>query len=427
MGNMDFPAEMKCRLFLFLLLILPSTSGFLTAQIVPVADFVPVRIDTILIERNWRTRDRIIMAELEFSAGEVVTPDMLTTSLKKIWNLQNFASVNGRLDTLPDGRTALILTVRDAVTIQPIFAGQTNGNSDATLKLGLADRNFLGRNIKLELRGQFAYPEPFAGEVLLTIPRQLLWKNMSVGLGYQSWMYFHREGFQKTFIKIVNPFHEDYRDTFAPDLEIGTLKNDSFRPWIGHQDTLPDWYSPYHRNFGFIKVSESIGTITHRRHQEEGFCITGMVGAGLGLNGESESYLEGSILAGYHRLFGPRTQFSINWEGYYSSTRYSSLWTRFGIGDIRGTDYGEISGPLMQLASTGLFYTWLNFDWLALEQSVFLQYASALTGWGEPFAIKQHYAIGTGFQFTMPMYPAGSIYLSFSWSPNRSDWFYLEL
>jgi len=185
------------RFFSVFILILSSVPGFLTAQLVPVSDFDPVRVDTILIERNWRTRDQIILSELEFSAGEVVTSEKLTISLKKIWNLQNFVSVNARLDTLPDGRSALILTARDALTIQPIVGGGTNVHNAGTIKLGLADHNFLGKNIKLEMRGQLAYPEPFAGEVKLTIPRQLLWKNMSVGLGYKGWFFFERKDFSK--------------------------------------------------------------------------------------------------------------------------------------------------------------------------------------------------------------------------------------
>jgi len=205
------------------------------------------------------------------------------------------------------------------------------------------------------------------------------------------------------------------------------LRNVSVSPRIDPLDTIPVRYFPYNRAYFYLRASESFGTITHRRHQEEGFCVTGTLGASFGLNGESGDYLEGSIVAGYHLLFGPRTQLSINWEGYYSSSRFSSLWTRFAMGDIRGIQYGDISGPLMHLASAGLYYTWLNSDWLALEQSVFVQYASALNNLGDDITIKHHYAIGTGFQFTIPMYPAGSVYVSFSWNPNRPDWFYLEL
>ena len=46
-----------------------------------------VRIDSIVISKNWRTRDKIIMRELEFSAGDVVSIGKVDTSMKKIWNI----------------------------------------------------------------------------------------------------------------------------------------------------------------------------------------------------------------------------------------------------------------------------------------------------------------------------------------------------
>ncbi|TSA39184.1 MAG: hypothetical protein D4R64_00585 [Porphyromonadaceae bacterium] len=396
-------------------------------QLVKVEDFAPRRADTIILERNWRTRDRIILSELEFAVGDTITTENLALALKKIWNLQNFVSVAYSWVSLPDGRSALILTTRDALTIRPVFGGWMEYGGVAALKLGIADHNFLGRNILFETRGQISLSDPFFGEVKVTIPRQLLWKNMSIGAGYRATMIYRHESFEQIYIRIVNPFHEDYRNTFAPDLETGRLRNFSIPPSKMIFDTLPDWYHAYDRSFWYFRVSESVGTITHRRHQEEGYNITGMISTAIGLNGESKNYLESSLWAEYHKLISPRLQFSTRWEGHYSSSGYNSLWTRFGPSDIRGTYYGEISGPLMHLASTGLYYTWLNWDYLAIEQSVFVQYASAMTTIGDWSSIKRHYAIGTGFQFTMPIYPAASVLITFNYNPHLLNWFHLEL
>jgi hypothetical protein len=225
----------------------------------------------------------------------------------------------------------------------------------------------------------------------------------------------------------VNPYHEDYKYTFSPDLETGWLRHKSELRWFNDPAPNPDGYIPFSRPFWYFRVTESVGTITHRRHQEEGYKVTGMIGAGIGLNQETKNYVEGSFRAEYHKLIRPRIQFSVQWEGNYTSTVYESLWVRYGPGNIRGIEYGELTGPLMQLASTGLYYTWLNWDWLAVEQSVFVQYASFMTSWGDWPGIKRHYAIGTGFQFTIPMYPAASVLITFSYNPKRYNWFYVEL
>jgi len=417
---------MNLRAFLFLITGVLATGIPVFAQLVPVGDFSPRIADTIILDRNWRTHDKIILAELEFAAGDTITPEILGISLKKIWNLQNFATVDYRWDSLPDGRSALKLVTRDAITIVPIIGGNFQ-KEDIRITTGLADQNFLGRNFRLELRGQLSINEPWGGEIKFEVPRQLLWKNMSVGAGYKLWMFFRREAYDQLSIAIVNPFHQDYRNTFAPDFETGRLRNQSLLPNIGPSDPLPDWYYPHSRSFWYFRTSETIGTITHRRHQEEGYSITGSFGVSIGLNRESQNYIDAGLKAEYNRLLLPKLQFGAHWEGYYCSSNYESLWTRLGPGNIRGISYGDLTGPLMQLASIGLYYTWINLDYLAVEQSAFVQYASAMKIPGDWTSVKHEFAIGTGFQFTIPMYPAASLLLSFSYNPGYRNWFYLEL
>ena len=421
---------MNLKTCLILLVSIISNVNLVLAQLVKVEDFAPRRADTIILERNWRTRNRIILSELEFAVGDTVNPENLGLSLKKIWNLQNFVTVGYRWDSLPGGRSALILVARDAFTIYPVFGGRISTIYDATVKLGIADHNFLGRNIRLEMRGQISFAEPFFGEMKVTIPRQLLWKNMSLGAGVHSEMIDFDVYSNQVFATIGNPFHEDYRNTLSPDFETGLIRHKNIPPssheLIENPNYWHDWL-PYNRSFWYFRVTESVGTVTHRRHQEEGYNITGMIGGGIGLNAGTRSFVEGSILAEYHKLIRPRLQLSARWEGHYFSTEYKSLWTRYGPENIRGIEYGQLTGPLMQLASTGLYYTWLNWDYLAVEQSVFVQYASVMTSWGDLSGIKRHYAIGTGFHFTIPMYPAASLLITFSYNPNRYNWFYLEL
>jgi outer membrane protein assembly factor BamA len=329
--------------------------------------------------------------------------------------------VDYRWDTLPDNRTSLILTVRDALTIAPVIAGNWQ-KPDVTAKLGITDRNFLGRNLRLELRAQYGESEPVFGEIKLIIPRQLLWRNMSIGAGIRKERV---AGFNsdQAFISIVNPFHRDYQYTFSPDLEIGY--NRSYTSPIFGVDPV-DFQNVRHP-FCFVRVTESVGTITHRRHQEEGFNLTGMIGAGFALTNETDSYIEGSIRAEYDKLISRRLQFGVRWEGIYTSSQYRYLWTRYGPAGIRGIEYGDLTGQLMQLASAGLYFTWIDYDFLAIEQSAFVQYATAWQTRGDWSSGRQHYAIGTGFQFTIPMYPAASLLISFSYNPNRKNWFYLEL
>jgi hypothetical protein len=416
----------RLKSVVFAILLGSSIPAF--TQLVKVEPFLPRRADTILIERNWRTRSQIILAELEFEKGDTVNPVNLGLSLKKIWNLQNFASVLYRWDTLPGGRHALVLVARDALTVRPILAGRYGDPNDWALKLGLADRNFLGRNINLELRGQLSPSETVSGEVKFTLPRQMLWKNMEAGLFCTQWIDEHRfEGYRQLLVQLVNPWHQDYRNTFSPDIETGLLTNYSIPISSYRLAKQQSGYLHPTRNFWVVRVSETIGTITHRRHQEEGFSAGVAAGAAIGLNQESSGFFEGGMNVAFHKLMGPDLQFSAVWAANLSNSAYNSLWPRLGPADIRGVEYGELWGRFTQVAKAGLFYTWLNRDFIALEQSLFVQYASARKTLGDGATTDRHFAIGTGFEFTVPMFPATGIRIAFSYTTNPGNWFYLEL
>ena len=328
-----------------------------------------------------------------------------------------------RWDSLPGGRSALRLITRDALTIVPII-GLNVQKPDFRIATGIADANFLGRNIRLEIRGQFSSDEPSRGEVSLVIPRQLLWKNMSLGITV------HREQLDsvicdQAFINVVNPFHQDYRYTFSPDLETGYTRLNRRNIFALNSPDSP--ISDFDNRFWFVRITESVGTVTHRRHQLEGYTIAGMIGAGIGLNAGTKNYFEASLRAEYHKLLTKNLQLSLRWEGHLDTGEYPYLWIRYGPTQLRGIEYGDLSGRLMQLAYAGLHYTWVNRDYLAVEQSAFVQYGSAMKSFSDPTTAKNRFAVGTGFRFTMPMYPAGSVLVSFSYNPYGNKWFYIEL
>ncbi|MCK5102930.1 MAG: hypothetical protein KAR17_08945, partial [Cyclobacteriaceae bacterium] len=105
-----------------------------------------IRVDSIRIKKNWRTKDSIIRDELKFEAGDSISHGVLDTMVIRLWNIGNFAKVGYDLDTLTNGNYLLEITAKDALTIVPILS--FNGNrQDWSLSMGMSDKNFLGRNI----------------------------------------------------------------------------------------------------------------------------------------------------------------------------------------------------------------------------------------------------------------------------------------
>ena len=433
-------SHISARFFLLIILfcILPVHA---LAQLVEVSSFPPRVADTIEVERNWRTRYRIILAELEFSAGDTVTPAMLERSLRKIWNLGNFAEVAYRWedrseDRLGDDRWALILATRDAITVTPIVSGWMM-NRGGAFRLGFDDRNFLGRNIRLEGRLQAGTRDNFI-EGSVQIPRQLLYRNMQLEVGYRKDQFLagYNEpgadsinigqiGMQSGRIRIGNPWHEDYRYVFSPDIEIRWIQTDMKSiPIFGHNSEVATWYD---QTYLELILHESIGTLTRRRHQEEGFSVVGSAGLGMGLRSRGEDYFSFALEGEYARILNPRLQLSFWWRGFHCSSPYPSLWRVITPREINSAVEEEVSIPTGQIAYAGIHYTWVNSNWLAVEQSIFLSGSSLYRPYRFVPGWRHRFAIGTGLEFTIPMYPKASLRISLSYSGPSSPWYFIEI
>jgi len=377
-----------------ILLFITALNG--RAQLVKVADTDGRQVDTILLEQNWRTHNAIILSELTFQPGDRITPKQLEQSLRKIWNLQQFSAVSYRWDTLGGGRNALVFTAKDALTIAPVFSAWSHPWSGYAIRLGVDDRNVLGRNIHLEGRVQFGTPS--YGELKVTIPRQLLYRNMTLSAGYEEeWLNITDHWYtglyeeasysqfnartRKISLLIGNPFHEDFHYTFSPDLKISRINTAAVRQY--HASHSGDDYrlnlitQPlYLRDYLEIRLIETAGTITHRLQREEGWQVKGETAFGWSVSGlgdlhtgtawqdpGAKRYISLDASAAWHRPFTDRWQLSLLWEGHYTTSGYPTLWNLYPAGKIRGIPDGMIAARIGQVSeAAGYFSFFYQFD-----------------------------------------------------------------
>ena len=410
---------------LTLLLLFGSMSGQVLTS--------PVRIDSIVIKKNWRTKDRIIMKELKFSSGDMVTPQLMDESIRKVWNMRNFADVRYEIDTL-DNKTTLVLYAKDAFTIVPILS--FNGNKkDFHLGLGVDDQNFLGRNIRL----RFVFSTGTNGQTFnmgTTIPRQLLYKNMtlsgnvSYGYGVKNEYDSDREQISSVGYRVMsfsghigNPFHKDFKYVFSPDLSWNLFQHKTDTTLASEGIPTPDDYKVNYLSLG---LSESIGLVTHTRHQKDGYGISVSTGFGIGLDNESPYYQTFGLSAEYHKLFNPVIQFSTIFRTGYTTSDIPSLRYNFGSSHVKGIVQGEIAGKAYYTAYVGGGFTYINKKWFALEQTVYANWGNGKDVYSDLYTTSPMFAVGTGLNFMVPMVPWFYIRLFFSYSGKNSNWFNVE-
>ena len=391
------------------------------------------RIDSIRIIKNWRTRDQIILRELGFGQGDYVTQGDLDTMAIRIWNIGNFAKVGYEIDSTEHGNI-LTISTKDAFTIVPILS--FNGNKeDWALTLGMADRNFLGRNINFNIRGTFGTNDKsFKMDIL--IPRQMLYRNMSVGGGVVygkgiNYKFENRERVsvvtyrkKKIYGRLGNPWNEDFKYRFSPDFGWSVFQHQADSA-LNDSGITPD--GNYSVNYFTFSIGESAGYIKRRRHQKDGFLASVGAGAGIGLDKNSPFYYTISGNIQYHKLFNKVVQFSSKFSTGYTSSTIPSLQFYRGPNDVKGIVTGEISGQAFYSAYLGWHFTYINRDWFAMEQAVYINWGNGKDRYSDLFSTNPLFGIGTGFFFNMPMIPWLGFRVYFTWSGKDSNWFRLEL
>jgi outer membrane protein insertion porin family len=143
----------RCRLHLIAFLMIVLTVYDLRGQpidSVQTSDRQPIRIDTILVFGNKKTKDFVILDEMTLKKGMVVTPEAIEYDRSRIYSLGLFTRVDIDFQKL-DTAGVLIVDVNERWYIIPIpLLGFRDGDPKRIFYgAGLLYNNFRGVNQKL--------------------------------------------------------------------------------------------------------------------------------------------------------------------------------------------------------------------------------------------------------------------------------------
>lgn len=390
-------------------------------------------IDSIKIEKNWLTKDKIILQELMFSVGDTVSMEEIVQSESRILNVGNFSEVKLSVDSSNHNLNILCITASDSWMVSPVLIFQGN-IKDKNLIFGVNDNNFLGYNVRIYLYHSFGDITRQFG-VGVSIPRQLLYKNMSVavnstfGEGYYykyddrklvSALACERQNFT---IRLTNPYHKDFEYKFSPDINLSLFdhKVDSL---VFDNSIRNSLY--YHAKYLQISLIESVGFIRRERYRRDGYSFNVSLTCGIGLNSSNPFYYGlGVSFVKYfqiNKVLQPSFAFSTG----YVSVPYPSMQYQLSATDFKGLYTGEISGKSFYSTYLGLHATYINTNWLVLEQSAFINIGVGGNSISSLVSNSPFCSIGTGFLIGIPKLSYGKVVISMSWSGPDGNWFNLN-
>lgn len=391
-------------------------------------------IDSVLIDKNWRTRDRIIMNELQFNVGDKVTQETIDKTISQIWNIGNFAQIDYSIDSISPHSNVLKIYAKDAFNLVPYVT--VGGNKDdKNLSMGFSDNNFLGRNIDLNLRGNIGtYSSTYAASV--DIPRQLLYKNMTLSFGLSSgtgnsYRYYNNEQISavayhtKQFsLGIGNPWHTDYQYTFSPNFSLNLFQHKTDTSLINTSVPLVDDYKV---NYLALSVGESIGLINRIRHQKDGYSISLGYGIGIGLDNNSPTYHSFGFGASYYKTFNKVVELSASYSTGYTTSTIPSLLHYMSSGDVKGIINGQESGRGHYNVKLKSSFTYLYCNWFALEHSVYTNFGMADDAYFKNYQRKPRISLGTEIRIWTPMIPWLAASIHFTYVKGNDNWLHLDI
>jgi len=406
-----------------------------------------VQIDRIEMKRNWMTWDLIIKRELGFEAGQRISFGQIDTAMQKIWNIGNFASVEYSLREV-EGDTVMVITALDAIKFFPIIGIDHSSRDDYMYQLGFSDGNFLGSNSDMSF-SWVSQPLGTSWNFRLRLPRQLLYKNMTLGFrfssGHQVRRYLERQfiydaGGKMESVEYVplmlaphdhleisasigNPWHRDFDYRFSPDLGISYGKYDSRPELLDGEEYDPELVmDSFHHQFLSIGLSESVGMINQKRRRLDGYLIHAGYGASIGLGHETRSHHTLHLGAQYHNTVTRLLQLSAKFQTGYTTAPDPYKFIR-GSGDVLGLRMGEIHGNASYSAYLGAHFTWIDRTWLALENAYFLNWGSGHDKYFQLYTQKPFMAVGTSFVIQVPAAPFLIARLTFMYAGPGTEWY----
>ncbi len=364
-----------------------------------------------------------------------------------MWNIGNFSDVNYTINETDSGNY-IIIKALDAVKFYPLLSIDHSSNEDYNYSFGYGDDNFIGSNTRLNLQWN-KQPTGVSYSFNFGIPRQLLYKNMTLGFGmvvgnqvkrninkviaYNAQQEIDSVSYVPTMLSpikkfevyasIGNPWHLDDSYRFSPNLSIGYAYHETNLSLLTPEElAFGVELLPYKHSLLSIGVSESVGIINRKRHRADGYLIGASYGITIGLNSESPTYHSFGLSAQYHKIYNSIVQFSTWIRTGYTTANIPYQYSR-GSSDVLGIRSGEIYGNSYYSAYAGVHLTWLNKNWLAIENSYFANWGAGTDNYFNLFIKRPNMALGTSFRFTMPIFSALSMKLTFMYAGPGSEWF----
>lgn len=352
-------------------------------------DVWPQRIDSIEVKGVSWTKEFVVLRELPWRAGEVVSREDWELGTTRLWNIDLFSRIDARLEER-DGKVVAIYDIEERFSLNPLFSFGIGGGR-WWFRVGANDVNWFGRFLEWGVRYE-RFDIYNGGQGWLRDPR--LFNKRLIGLVQVDYLFRPRPEYVRRRLGGTLDLSGELNDVTRTGLKLEVFYDQYLNPLEGPPVLPPELVA------GQLTWFQRLGRVDTVRLRQTGWSFELRETFGVASSGPERVYLQLFMELLWFKLLGERFNIAVRAQGGLSTDAPTEL--RFQLGGldlIRG--YADSLVRTQRFALANIEARGIIFDtmWVALMAAAFVDGALAETTNAQ---VTPLFSVGGGLRLLSP-------------------------
>lgn len=351
-----------------------------------------MRVDAIEVKGLSRTKPFVVLRELPFHVGDIVTATMIDEATRRLWNTPLFARVAIRI--VRRVVVVVVVDLEERWPITPLLEFQSGGNA-TWLHLGVSHRNVFGRY--LEAEGFYEYFNGVGGGDLSFRNARLFDQRLELRVVADRLMRPRPSYVVRTTrgrIELNRLVLDDY---VKYGIRVDVLNDEFFQPLSGATPVLPSTMQA-----AIVEPAFRIGRVDNVRLRDQGVSLETRAGLGYTTRKNAALFHRFTMELNANAMAGQRWNFGIRAiAGTISTSPDQMQFFVGGLDLLRGYPDNYFQANAYGLYNADIKFIVFDTTWLAMLPALFSDGAVIRRGDGTRHAAM---SVGTGLIFVIPKF-----------------------
>jgi outer membrane protein assembly factor BamA len=350
----------------------------------------PRRIDAIEVKGVSWTKEFVVLRELPWKAGELVSEEHWQLGTTRLWNTDLFSRIDAVIEARDDGRTVAVLTIEERFSLNPLFSFGIGGGR-WWFRVGANDVNWFGRYLEWGVRYE-RFDIYNGGQGWLRDPR--LFNKRLIGLVQVDYLFRPRPEYTRRRLAGTVDLSGELNDVTRTGLKLEVFYDQYLNPLEGTAVLPPELVA------GQLTWFQRIGRVDTVRLRQTGWSFELRETFGVASSGPSTLYAQLFMELLWFKLLGERFNLAVRSQaGLTTDAPTELLFYLGGLDLVRGYADSVLRAHKFALVNGEARGVIFDTMWVALMAAVFVDGALAEV---VPGTVTPLFSLGGGLRLLSP-------------------------